>query len=89
MWYTATCKFMEGLTTRGAFVTFRSRATTRRGLLRAMARAVVDSVGTDCFEMNRKVLKSPKNDGTGKVFELTSAECHEVWRMGHELMMGA
>ena len=82
---TFTMKFDAGLLDyRGAFVTFKSRATTRRGLLRAMAKAAVKKAGTDVIEVDKKVLVK----GQG-VMELTNAERYDVWRMAHDLMMGA
>lgn len=89
MWYTVSCSFMdEGLTTRGAFVSFRSRAKTRRGLLRTMAKAVVSKVGTDCYDVGRKVLVARRKHDNGEVMLLTTAERVDLWKMGHDMLLG-
>lgn len=70
-------------------VEFKSDAKTDRGLMRAMAKAIVDKLHTDVFEITGRIYtKRYKDDWPRMGNRLSKADEHEVWRMAHEMLMG-
>ena len=86
---TISCDFMDDeFASRAAVVSFTTRAKTRRGLLRATAKAIVEKLHTDVFDVGRNLLCSDVPDKWGNPVALTAGERNEIWRMGHDLMLG-
>ena len=90
MYYHTNVIVADGFNDSRRRVDFTSRATTHEGILRALAKAIVDKFGTDVFEVSDRIMRRRYKDefSTGQV-HLSPSDRQTVWEIAHDMMMGA
>ena len=70
-------------------VMFKSDAKTTRGVLKALAKEIVDRYHTDVFDVTDSILsRKRKNDWPDRQLRLSAADKYFVWETAHNLLLG-
>ena len=90
MYYHTNLTVADGMSDRRCRIDFTSKATTHDGILRALAKAIVDKFGTDAFEVSDRIMRRQYKDefSTAQV-RLTCNDRIRVWEIAHDYLMGA
>lgn len=86
MYYHTMVNTLDGMFAVRRRVSFRSEAKTTAGIERALARAIVEQLHTDVFEVTERLMRRERKGDwpTGSV----RVDGHNVWRIAHDMMMG-
>lgn len=89
MYYHTIILLNDGVWTTRKKVMFKSDATTTRGICKALAKAVVDQLGTDVFEVADTIMSRRRKDDwpSGRI-RLTKADEYYVWQTAHNMLLG-
>lgn len=70
-------------------IMFRSDAKTTRGVCKALAKAIVEQLGTDVFTVSDSIMtRKRKDDWPSGQIRLTKADENFVWQTAHNMLLG-
>lgn len=89
MYYHTSVTLIDGVWYVPKRVMFRSEATTKRGILKALAKAIVEQLGTDVFHVSDSIMsRKRKDDWPSGQIRLTKADENFVWQTAHNMLLG-